>query len=151
MLWMEGRVGARASGPWRSAAFPRETFRFPPTMVSDSSGVYPLPRPPPDDHIYLLETHYSYTPSDARAARALCGDDVRAERAPRVRGVKETPWGIPGMHVAHFRPMCLTAWNSLRPPKSPIMSRTGLYISIYLSRQTDRQTDRHAQAENCAA
>ena len=21
--------------------------------------------------------------------------------------------------------MCLTAWNSLRPPKSPIMSRTG--------------------------
>eukprot|EP00964_Phaeocystis_antarctica_P001515 scaffold807_cov67-Phaeocystis_antarctica.AAC.6 len=43
---------------------------------------------------------YSYTPSDARAARALCcGDvraaralccgDVRAERAPRVRGVHE--------------------------------------------------------------
>ena len=36
------------------------------------------------------QTH-SYTPSDARAARALCGDDVRAERAPRVRGVHEGP------------------------------------------------------------
>ena len=71
------------------------------------------------------EIHYSYTPSDARAARALCFDDVHAERAPRVRGVKETPWSMPGMHVAHFRPMCLTAWNSLRPPKRPIMSRTG--------------------------
>eukprot|EP00964_Phaeocystis_antarctica_P134720 scaffold98994_cov63-Phaeocystis_antarctica.AAC.2 len=31
MLWMEGCVGARATGPWRSAAFPCETFRFPPT------------------------------------------------------------------------------------------------------------------------
>ena len=30
-----------------------------------------------------------------------------------------------GVHVAHFRPMCLTAWNSLRHPKSPITSRTG--------------------------
>ena len=72
-----------------------------------------------------IETHDSYTPSDARAARALCGDDVHAERAPRVRGVEETPWGIPGMRVAHFRPMCLTAWNSLHPPKRPIMFRTG--------------------------
>ena len=75
--------------------------------------------------VFCRETHYTYTPSDARAARALCFDDVRAERAPRVRGVKETPWGIPGMHVAHFRPMCLTAWNSLRHPTSPIMPRTG--------------------------
>ena len=31
-----------------------------------------------------LTTH-TYTPSDARAARALCGDDGRAERAPRLR------------------------------------------------------------------
>ena len=65
------------------------------------------------------------TPSDARAARALCGDDVRAERAPRTRGVHEGLRGMLGVHVAHFRPMCLTAWNSLRPPKSPTMSRTG--------------------------
>ena len=50
---------------------------------------------------------------------------MHAERAPRVRGVKETPWSMPGVHVAHFGPMCLTAWNSLRPPKRPIMSRTG--------------------------
>ena len=71
------------------------------------------------------ETHYTYTPSDARATRALCGDDVSAVRAPRVRGVEETPWGTLGVHVAHFRPMCLTAWNSLRPPKRPIMARTG--------------------------
>ena len=55
----------------------------------------------------------------------LCFDDVHAERAPRVRGVKETPWSMPGVHVAHFGPMCLTAWNSLCPPKRPIMSRTG--------------------------
>ena len=79
----------------------------------------------PWDCVYEYETHYSYTPSDAHAARALCGNDVRAERAPRVRGVNETLWGVPGMHVAHFGPMCLTAWNSLRPPKRPIMSRTG--------------------------
>ena len=32
-------------------------------------------------------TSYTYTPSSARAARAPCGDDVRAERAPRDRGV----------------------------------------------------------------
>ena len=31
-------------------------------------------------------------PSDARAARTLCCDDVNAERAPRVRGVHEGPW-----------------------------------------------------------
>ena len=28
------------------------------------------------------QTTYSYTPSEARAARVLCCDDVRAERAP---------------------------------------------------------------------
>ena len=73
------------------------------------------------------ETSYTYTPSDARGARALCSDDENAERAPRVRlrGLNETLWSMPGVHVAHFRPMCLTAWNSLRPPKRPIMSRTG--------------------------
>ena len=32
---------------------------------------------------------------------------------------------MPGVHVAHFGPMCLTAWNSLHPPKRPIMARTG--------------------------
>ena len=31
---------------------------------------------------------------------------------------------MPGVHVAHFRRMCLTARNSLRHPKSPIMPRT---------------------------
>ena len=30
--------------------------------------------------VSIEETHYTYTPSDARAARALCFDDVRAER-----------------------------------------------------------------------
>ena len=41
--------------------------------------------------IYLSigETHYSYTPSDARAARALFGGDVHAGRAPRDCGVHE--------------------------------------------------------------
>ena len=66
----------------------------------------------------------SYTPSDARAARALCCDDVRVERAPLVRGVHDGPWSTLGVHVAHFCPMCLTARNSLRNPKSPVMSRT---------------------------
>ena len=75
--------------------------------------------------LLLGETTYTYTPSDARAARALCFDDVRAERAPRVRGVHEGLGGMLGVHVAHFRPMCLTARNSLRHPTSPITSRTG--------------------------
>ena len=73
----------------------------------------------------VIETHYTYTPSDARVARALCCDDVRAERAPLVCGVHEGLGGMLGVHVAHFRPMCLTARNSLRHPTSPITSRTG--------------------------
>ena len=71
------------------------------------------------------ETTYTYTPSDARAARALCFDDVRAERAPWVCGVHGGLGGALGVHVAHFLPMCLTAWNSPRHPTSPITSRTG--------------------------
>jgi hypothetical protein len=31
---------------------------------------------------------------------------------------------MPGVHVAHFCPMCLTARNGLRHPKSPVISRT---------------------------
>jgi len=31
---------------------------------------------------------------------------------------------MPGVHVAHFRRMCLTARNRLRHPKSPVMPRT---------------------------
>jgi hypothetical protein len=31
---------------------------------------------------------------------------------------------MPGVHVAHFCPICLTARNGLRHPKSPVMSRT---------------------------
>ena len=75
--------------------------------------------------ILTPETTHSYTPSDARAARPLGFDDVRAERAPRVRGVHEGLRGMLGVHVAHFRRMCLTARNSLRHPTSPITSRTG--------------------------
>ena len=37
--------------------------------------------------IYQEETTYTYYPPFERAARALCDDDVRAERAPRDRGV----------------------------------------------------------------
>ena len=62
--------------------------------------------------MFLGESSHSYTPSDARATRTLCCDDVNAERAPRARGVHEAPWSTLGVHVAHFRPMCLTAWNS---------------------------------------
>ena len=51
----------------------------------------------------------------------LCCDDVRAERAPRVRGVHGGLRGTLGVHVAHFRLMCLTARNSPRHPTSPIM------------------------------
>ena len=79
------------------------------------------------DYVHL------HTPSDARAARALCfvrrPTDVRAERAsvPHgfVGGVDEGLHGMLGVHVAHFRPMCLTARNSPRHPTSPILSRTG--------------------------
>ena len=66
----------------------------------------------------------TYSLPFARTRRPPRGDDVRAERAPRVRGVHEALWGMPGVHVAHFSPMRLPARNSLRPPKSPIMSRT---------------------------
>jgi len=31
---------------------------------------------------------------------------------------------MPGVHVAHFFPMCLTTRNGLRHPKSPVMPRT---------------------------
>ena len=65
------------------------------------------------------------TRGDARAARALCFDDVRAERAPLVCGVHGGLGDALGVHVAHFRPMCLTARNSLRHPTGPITSRTG--------------------------
>ena len=75
------------------------------------------------------ETHttsvHTYTPSDARAARALCFDDARAERAPWVCGVHGGLGGALGVRVAYFRPMCLTAWNSPRHPTSPITPRTG--------------------------
>ena len=66
----------------------------------------------------------TYGPSFARTRRPPRGDDVRAERTPRVRGVHEALWGMPGVHVAHFSPMRLPAWNSLHPPKSPVMSPT---------------------------
>ena len=49
------------------------------------------------------ETHYTYTPSDARTARALCFDDVRAERAPWVCGVHGGLGGALGVRVAYFR------------------------------------------------
>ena len=75
--------------------------------------------------MFLGESSHSYTPSDARATRTLCCDDVNAERAPRARGVHEAPWSTLGVHVAHFRPMCLTAWNNPRRLTCPIMSRTG--------------------------
>ena len=64
-------------------------------------------------------------PSDARAARALCGGDVRAECPSRVRGVHEGLWGTLGVHVVHFSPMCLTARISLGRPMSHITPRTG--------------------------
>ena len=82
-------------------------------------------KPGREGKLNVQETHYSYTPSDTRAARALGFDDVRAERAPWVCGVHGGLGGALGVHVAHFRPMCLTAWNSPRHPTSPIMSRTG--------------------------
>ena len=72
---------------------------------------------------------HSYTPSDARATRTLCCDDVNAERAPLVRGVHEGLWIMLGVQVAHFRPMCLTARNSLRRLTSPICLKWGLLSS----------------------
>ena len=76
-------------------------------------------------NVYRDETHYTYTPSEARAARALCFDDVRAERAPWVCGVHGGLGGALGVRVAYFRPMCLTARNSPCRLTCPIMSRTG--------------------------
>ena len=76
---------------------------------------------------------HSYTPSDARATRTLCCDDVNAERAPLVRGVHEGLWIMLGVQVAHFRPMCLTARNSLRRLTSPICLKWGLLSSALVA------------------
>ena len=76
------------------------------------------------------ETTMTYGPSFARTRRPPRGDDVRAERAPRVRGVHEALWGMPGVHVAHFSPMRLPAWNSLHPPKSPVMPPHGPHVTL---------------------
>ena len=61
----------------------------------------------------------SYTPSGKRTARALCCGYVRAERTPRDRGVHEALWGVLTQRASptfEFRPKCLAARNSLRPP-----------------------------------
>ena len=69
---------------------------------------------------------HRYTPCDARAARALCGDDVRAECPSRVRGVHEGLRGTLGVHVVHFPPMCLTARiNQPGPPYEPYYAPHG--------------------------
>ena len=53
------------------------------------------------------------------------------ERSSRVAQIFSDATGVRasggtlGVHVAHFRPMCLTARNSLRHPTGPITSRTG--------------------------
>ena len=49
-----------------------------------------------------LETHYSYTPSYARAVRCRRGDDVRAERCRRVRRDQAALGGVLGVHVVDF-------------------------------------------------
>ena len=78
------------------------------------------------------ESRYTYTPSDARAARALCCDDVRAERAPRVRGVHWGLRGTLGVHVAFILERCLRSYEilmrsrrSLRGPGTPPPGRRG--------------------------
>ena len=101
------------------------------SSLAGSGGALPTPAM---SAVLALRSSRTYTPTDARA-RALCCDDVRAERAPRVRGVHEGPWSMLGMHVAHFRPMCppmcLTTRTdqcqriSLRPP----MPSGGLSLS----------------------
>ena len=80
--------------------------------------------------MFRQETTMTYGPSFARTRRPPRGDDVRAERAPRVRGVHEALWGMPGVHVAHFNPMRLPAWNSLHPPKSPVMPPHGPHVTL---------------------
>ena len=72
------------------------------SSLAGSGGALPTPAM---SAVLAVRSSRTYTPTDART-RALCCDDVRAERAPRVRGVHEGPWSMLGMHVAHFRPMC---------------------------------------------
>ena len=63
------------------------------------------------------ETHYTYTPSDARAARTLCCDDVRAERVPWVCGVHEGLRGALGVHDAQW--ILKSSVGVLGPQKRP--------------------------------
>ena len=51
---------------------------------------------------FLAETHYSYTPSYARAVRGRRGDDVRAERCPRVGRDQAALRDQLGVHVVDF-------------------------------------------------
>ena len=57
------------------------------------------------EQVHMLnggETHYSYTPSYARAVRGRRGDDVRAERCRRVRRDQAALGGVLGVHVVDF-------------------------------------------------
>ena len=61
-----------------------------------------------------------------RAPRAPFASTTCAPSVPHgSAGSMRASGGTLGVHVAHFRPMCLTAWNSPRHPTSPILSRTG--------------------------
>ena len=65
-------------------------------------------------------------PPATRAPRAPFASTTCAPSVPHGSvGSMRASGGMLGVHVAHFRPMCLTARNSLRHPTSPITSRTG--------------------------
>ena len=56
----------------------------------------------PSVYVLSTETHYSYTPSYARAVRGRRGDDVHAERCRRVGRDQAALGGVLGVHVVDF-------------------------------------------------
>ena len=95
-----------------AAACPRRHPLSPPsTVVSSLVPLVParslvslasLPAAPPPYLLTYYETHYSYTPSYARAVRGRRGDHVRAERCRRVRRDQAALGGVLGVHVVDF-------------------------------------------------
>ena len=77
-----GHGGHARSSPTQNACDGEPGSRRPPAASRPGTLTYKF---------ITAETSYTYTLSSARAARAPCGDDVRAERAPRDRGVDRSP------------------------------------------------------------
>jgi len=81
---------------------------------------------------HLVERDFVHLVTQLRARRACPARRRRARRAcPTNESVGSETCSL-GVHVAHFRPMCLTARNSL-PPYEPYYAPHGPHEILCLS------------------